>query len=50
MTNEQLNMLLNELSSKIGALEVDNISLKILVDSLQKENEELKRKHGEEMK
>ena len=50
MNQEHTNLLLNQLATKIGVLEVDNLSLQILVAELQKENTELKAQLNSETK
>lgn len=42
LDQESMNKLLDGLAVRIGQLEVNNLSLKILVESQQKEIEELK--------
>ena len=50
MNQEQIQLLMTGLANKIGALEVENMTLQVVIESLQKEVEQLKEQLGPKMK
>lgn len=50
MNQEQMQLLMNGLANKIGNLEVENMTLQVVIESLQKENEQLKAQLEPKMK
>lgn len=49
MNQEQIQLLINGLSTKIGNLEVENMTLQVMIEALVKENEQMKKQLESEM-